>query len=89
VGKIFTLGCGNIFGTWLAEMLWTRYDNHGKEAEAQMTKNEAIKIAIKAVRKYATEHYGWDAKFHEDKKREWDKYMETIHVLETIKDGGD
>jgi hypothetical protein len=52
-----------------------------------MTKNEKIRVAIKAIRKYAQEHYGWDAKFHEDKRREWDKHMEVIHWLESLKDG--
>ena len=51
-----------------------------------MTQNEKIKVAIKAIRSYAQEHYGWDAKFHEDKRELWDKHMEVIHWLETLKE---
>jgi hypothetical protein len=47
-------------------------------------------MAIKAIRKYMQDYYGWDAKYHEDKKKIWDELVEVIAWLEEIKkDGGD
>jgi hypothetical protein len=59
----------------------------GMDVCEAVTQNEKIRIAVKAIRKYAQEHFGWDAKFHEDKKHEWDNHMEVIHWLESLKDG--
>ena len=53
----------------------------GEIEKKPMSQNEKIKIGIKAIRSYAQEHYGWDAKFDEDKKDLWDKHMEVIQMI--------
>jgi hypothetical protein len=52
-----------------------------------MTRNAAIKLAIDTMRKYARDYYGWEAKFHPDKKDKYDEYHEAMKILESLKDG--
>ena len=52
-----------------------------------MNKNKAIAMAIEAIRRFASEHYGWSAKYHPDQKIKWDKWMDAIKVLEELRDG--
>jgi len=53
-----------------------------------MTNKEKCSMAIKAIRKFSQEHYGWDAKFNPEKRKEWDKYVEIIAWLEEMKKEG-
>ena len=56
------------------------------DGDREMTKNSAINLAIKALRRFARDYYGWEAKFHPDKRAEYDKYMQAIKLLEGLKD---
>ena len=51
-----------------------------------MTTNAKIKLAVDAIRKYARDLYGWEAKFHPEKKAKYDEYQEVIKWLESLKD---
>lgn len=51
-----------------------------------MTKSAIIRLAVKALQSYATEHYGWETKFHEDAREKYDALMEAIKMLEAQDD---
>jgi hypothetical protein len=50
-----------------------------------VTDNEKIKLAIKAIRTYNSEHYGWDAKYHPD---ELEKYTALVEMANMLKECG-
>ena len=47
-----------------------------------MTEKEKTKLAVKAIRSYAQEHFGWAAKFHPEEKEKWDALIEVANKLE-------
>lgn len=51
-----------------------------------MTKDQAIRLAVKAVRKSAVEYYGWSAKYHPEDRKVWDEHMEAIRILQSLMD---
>jgi hypothetical protein len=46
-----------------------------------MTDNEKVKLAKKAIRDFAVEHYGWDAKYHPEAREKYDALMEMADNL--------
>jgi len=48
----------------------------------QMSEKEKIRLAVKAIRCYSSEHYGWAAKYHEEDYDKWLALMETADQLE-------
>ena len=46
-----------------------------------MTEKEKSKLAAKAIRNYAQEHYGWSAKYHPEDREKWDVLMEMANQL--------
>ena len=53
-----------------------------------MTTKEKCRLAIKMIRKYAQEHFGREAKFNPEKRKEWDKCVEIIAWLQKMNDEG-
>ena len=51
-----------------------------------MNKNAAIKLAIKIIKKHATDYYGWAAKFNTDKKEKYEQLIEVCKILEGLQD---
>ncbi len=47
-----------------------------------MTEREKVKLASKAIRSYAQEHWGWGAKFHPDQEDKYNACMEIADKLE-------
>jgi len=47
-----------------------------------MSKKEKIRLAVKAIRCYASKHFGWAAKFHPEDYDKWLALMETADQLE-------
>jgi hypothetical protein len=47
-----------------------------------MTEREKIKLAVKALRGYAQEHWGWSAKYHPEDKEKYAALMEMAEKLE-------
>lgn len=50
-----------------------------------MTKIAIINLAIKALKSYATEHYGWSARRHPEAREKWDALMKAAEMLEQLK----
>ena len=51
-----------------------------------MTKTAMLSMAIKIIKIHARDYYGWEAKFHPDKKDKYDQLMEICKFLEGLKD---
>lgn len=51
-----------------------------------MTEHAKRKLAAKAIRNYAQEHYGWSAKYHPDKLEMFDALMEMADKMENCKE---
>jgi hypothetical protein len=51
-----------------------------------MTRNAAINLAIKTLRRWSREYYGWEAKYKPEARAEYDKFMEAIRILESLKE---
>ncbi len=52
-----------------------------------MTEHAKRKLAAKAIRNYAREHYGWDAKYYPEKRELFDALMEMADKLENNRNG--
>jgi hypothetical protein len=52
-----------------------------------MSRSAILDLAIKAIRCYAMEHYGWAAKYHPEDRHKWDMLMEAAKMLESMKHG--
>ena len=48
---------------------------------------KTIELAIKAIRSYAQEHYGWDAKYHPEAMNKYQELMEAVKILKKLRDG--
>ena len=48
-----------------------------------MTEHAKIKLAVKAIRHYAQEHYGWGAKYHPEQLEKFEALMDMADNLET------
>lgn len=51
-----------------------------------MTRNGALDLAIRLLRKYAREYYGHDAKHKPEHRAEYDKIFQCITILEGLKE---
>ena len=51
-----------------------------------MTRLAAINLAIKTLRRWSREYFGWDAKYKPEARAEYDKYMQAIEILEAMKE---
>ena len=51
-----------------------------------MTKNAAINLAVKILKRWAVEYYGWDANHKPEAKKKWDDIVEAITILESLKE---
>ncbi len=49
-----------------------------------MTDREKNKLAAKAIRAYAQEHFGWGAKFHPEQEQ---KYIALLEIANKLNDG--
>jgi len=51
-----------------------------------MTEKEKQKLAAKAIRSYAQEHWGWSAKYHPEDREKYDALMEQAVKIEASKE---
>lgn len=51
-----------------------------------MTRNSAINLAIKILRRWANDYYGPDCKHKPDSRKEYDRIYEAIGILETLRE---
>jgi len=47
-----------------------------------MSEKEKIRLVVKAIRCYSSEHYGWAAKYHEEDYNKWLALREFADDLE-------
>ena len=47
-----------------------------------MTENEKRELVVKAIRKYAQEHYGWSAKYHPEDREKFEVLIEWANRIE-------
>lgn len=50
-----------------------------------MSEREKRKLAAKAIRSFASEHYGWAAKYHPEDYEKWAALMEMADKVENEK----
>ncbi|OGO11448.1 MAG: hypothetical protein A2Y53_00075 [Chloroflexi bacterium RBG_16_47_49] len=48
-----------------------------------MSEREKIKLAVKAIRSYAQQEWGWGAKYHPDQREKYDACMEVANRMES------
>ena len=51
-----------------------------------MTRNGAINLAIKILRRWAAEYYGNGAKHKPESRHEYDRIYEAIAILESLRE---
>ncbi len=50
-----------------------------------MKPKQLIRLAIKIIRKYQLEEYGFSARYHADKFQKWNECNQLVEYLETLK----